>query len=127
MIDLIAIDMDGTLLDSHHAISPRVKQAIPAGRGEDVRIVLATGRPFSGAEMYLEELGLAGEDDYCITFNGAVIQNASGTKTVAETTLGYDEFLYCEKVARDVGAHFHVLYERSMMTPNMDISSHTVR
>jgi Cof subfamily protein (haloacid dehalogenase superfamily) len=127
MIDLIAIDMDGTLLDSNHAISPRVKKAITAVRTQGVRIVLATGRPFSGVEKYLEELGLTGEGDYCITFNGAVIQNAADTKSVAETTLGYDDFLYCEKIARDLGVHFHVLYERSMMTPNADISSHTVR
>ena len=127
MIDLIAIDMDGTLLDSNHAISPRVKQAILAARERGIRIVLATGRPFSGVEEYLDELGMAGEDDYCITFNGAVIQNAAGTKSVAETTLGYDDFIYCEKVARELGVHFHVLYERSMMTPNADISSHTVR
>lgn len=127
MIDLIAIDMDGTLLDSNHAISTRVKEAIAAARARGVRIVLATGRPFSGVEEYLEELGLAGEDDYCITFNGAVIQNAAGTRSVAETTLGYDDFLYCENVARNLGVHFHVLYERSMMTPNADISSHTVR
>lgn len=127
MIDLIAIDMDGTLLDSNHAISPRVKHAVAAARTRGIRIVLATGRPFSGVEEYLDELGMAGEEDYCITFNGAVIQNAAGTKSVAETTLGYDDFIYCEKVARDLGVHFHVLYERSMMTPNADISSHTVR
>ena len=127
MIDLIAIDMDGTLLDSNHAISARVKTAIGAARAQGVRIVLATGRPFSGIEEYLEELGLGGEGDYCITFNGAVIQNAAGTEVIAETTLGYDDFIYAEKVARDLGVHFHVLYERSMMTPNADISSHTVR
>ncbi|HVI56251.1 MAG TPA: sugar-phosphatase [Luteibacter sp.] len=127
MIDLIAIDMDGTLLDAAHTISPRVKQAVTAARARGIRIVLATGRPFSGVEEYLEELGIAGDDDYCITFNGAVIQNASGTRTVAEASLGYDDFLYCEKVARDLGVHFHMLYERSMMTPNADISSHTVR
>jgi Cof subfamily protein (haloacid dehalogenase superfamily) len=127
MIDLIAIDMDGTLLDSAHTLSPRVKAAIAAARARGVRIVLATGRPFCGIEEYLEQLGLDSEDEYCITFNGAVIQNATGTKSVAETTLGYDDFIYCEKVARDLGVHFHVLYERSMMTPNADISSHTVR
>ena len=127
MIDLIAIDMDGTLLDSNHAISPRVKEAIAAARARGIRIVVATGRPYSGIEAYLAELGLAGDEDYCITFNGAVIQNASGTTSVEETTLGYDDFVYCEKVARELGVHLHVLYERSMMTPNADISYHTVR
>jgi len=127
MIDLIAIDMDGTLLNPAHAITPRVKDAITAARARGVRIVLATGRPFTGVEEYLDELGMNGEGDYCITFNGAVIQNAAGTASVAETTLGYDDFVYCEKVSRDLGVHFHALYEQSMMTPNADISSHTVR
>lgn len=127
MIDLIAIDMDGTLLNAAHEITPRVKKAIATARARGIRIVLATGRPFSGVEEYLAELGMNGEGDYCVTFNGAVIQNAAGTKIIAETTLGYDDFIYCEKVSRDLGVHFHALYERSMMTPNADISSHTVR
>ncbi len=73
MIDLIAIDMDGTLLNAAHEITPRVKQAITAARARDIRIVLASGRPFSGVEEYLAELGMNGEGDYCVTFNGAVV------------------------------------------------------
>ncbi len=35
-IELIAIDMDGTLLNPQHEITPRVKQAIDAARAKGV-------------------------------------------------------------------------------------------
>ena len=35
-IELIAIDMDGTLLNPQHEITPRVKQAIAAARAKGV-------------------------------------------------------------------------------------------
>ena len=44
MIDLIALDLDGTLLDSKEDISPRNRLAIRAALDAGVRIVLVTGR-----------------------------------------------------------------------------------
>ncbi|MEO6914122.1 MAG: HAD-IIB family hydrolase, partial [Candidatus Baltobacteraceae bacterium] len=43
-IDLIALDLDGTLLDSHEQVSPRNRAAIRAALEAGVRIVLVTGR-----------------------------------------------------------------------------------
>ena len=57
MIKLIAIDMDGTLLDPSHEITPRVRASVIAAREQGIRIVLATGRPYSGVKPYLHELG----------------------------------------------------------------------
>ncbi|GAC1499115.1 MAG: Cof-type HAD-IIB family hydrolase [Vulcanimicrobiaceae bacterium] len=44
MIDLIALDLDGTLLNSKEEISPRNRRAIRAALEAGVRIVLVTGR-----------------------------------------------------------------------------------
>ena len=43
-IKLVAIDIDGTLLNSQHKITPRVKEA-PKANDQGVRIVLCTGSP----------------------------------------------------------------------------------
>ena len=59
-IELIAIDMDGTLLSPNHTISPRVKEAISRALDRGVRVVLASGRPVSGLVPYLTELGIHG-------------------------------------------------------------------
>ncbi|WP_265716066.1 HAD-IIB family hydrolase, partial [Providencia rustigianii] len=57
-IKLVAIDLDGTLLNSQHQISPNVKNAIAHAQQKGIRIVLASGRPYSGIQPYLQELGL---------------------------------------------------------------------
>lgn len=44
MVDLIALDLDGTLLDSHEEISPRNRRAVRTALEAGIRIVLVTGR-----------------------------------------------------------------------------------
>lgn len=69
-IKLIAIDLDGTLLNEAREITPAVKAAIAAARRQGVRVVLATGRPLVGVQRYLQELGLDSAGEYCLCNNG---------------------------------------------------------
>lgn len=125
-IKLIAIDMDGTLLNPQHEVTPGVKQAIKAAREKGIAIVLATGRPFIGVERYLMELDLQLEGQYCITNNGALVQKAASGDCVAEVTLTHDDYLYFEKLARELGVHFQALTKSQLFTANKDISPYTV-
>ena len=74
MIKLVAIDLDGTLLNSQKEISLRNKQALMAAKQAGVKVVICTGRPLAAIGPYLEELGLQEEGDYSITFNGGLVQ-----------------------------------------------------
>lgn len=95
-IKLIAIDMDGTLLLPDHTISPAVKNAIAAARARGVNVVLTTGRPYAGVHSYLKELHMEQPGDYCITYNGALVQKAADGSTVAQTALSYDDYRFLE-------------------------------
>lgn len=77
-IKLIAIDMDRTLLNSDHKISPFTKETLQKVHQRGVKIVLCTGRPLAGVTDHLEELGLSGRDEFVITHNGALIQELTG-------------------------------------------------
>ena len=46
-ISLIALDLDGTLLNSEKKISSRNRAALAAAQAQGVKVVLTTGRPFS--------------------------------------------------------------------------------
>ncbi|MCD5002199.1 HAD family phosphatase [Enterococcus saccharolyticus] len=74
MIKLIAIDLDGTLLDRQKQISERNKQALKQAKAQGVKVVICTGRPLRAIEPILEELDLLDEGDYSITFNGGLVQ-----------------------------------------------------
>ncbi|WMJ70834.1 sugar-phosphatase [Stenotrophomonas sp. 24(2023)] len=125
-IQLVAIDMDGTLLDPAHRITPRVKQAITRARQQGVQVVLASGRPVSGLAPFLRELEIAGDEDYCIACNGGIVQSVGSGRVVVEFPLTFDDFLYCERIARELGVHFQALDGTRMYTPNQDISPFTV-
>lgn len=125
-IELVAIDMDGTLLDPGHKLTPRVKQAIAQARAQGVHIVLTSGRPVPGLAPFLQELGIEGDDDYCIACNGGLVQRIGPRETVVEYPLSFEDFVYCEQVAREIGVHFQALDAQRMYTPNQDISIYTV-
>lgn len=56
--DLIALDLDGTLLDSQERISPRNRAAIEEALAAGIRIVLVTGRGVDMPIRVSRELGL---------------------------------------------------------------------
>jgi hydroxymethylpyrimidine pyrophosphatase-like HAD family hydrolase len=60
-VQLVAIDMDGTLLDSRSRILPSSAAAVRAALDRGVRIVLATGKARPAALAACREAGLAGD------------------------------------------------------------------
>ena len=77
---LVAIDLDGTLLDSRYQISAANRQAIRDLQDAGIQVVLATGRRFGMGIAYAESLGLDGP---MIFQNGAVIKDLATRLTIA--------------------------------------------
>ena len=69
-IKLIAIDMDGTLLNDQGIISDINKEAIQLASKKDIKVVLSTGRPLALCSEYADYLELKND---IITANGAQI------------------------------------------------------
>ncbi len=71
-IDLVAIDLDGTLLTSDKRLSRRAIEAVRQCAARGVRIVIASARPpRSVREVY----GLLELDTFQINYNGALIHD----------------------------------------------------
>ena len=51
-IRLIAVDLDGTLLDSRSVVSPNNREALAEAHRRGVQIVVVTGRRFHSAKNY---------------------------------------------------------------------------
>jgi Cof subfamily protein (haloacid dehalogenase superfamily) len=69
---LLALDVDGTLLDSQHQLPPRVARAVVAAREAGLTVTLATGKLLASIQPLMETLGLRGPQ---ICLNGAAIMN----------------------------------------------------
>ena len=97
-IKLIAVDLDGTLLSSSNTILPETQRMLRVASENGIKVVLATGRPLSGVLSFAKQLGLSGDDQYAIVFNGAVIQTIAG-KVLMSQELNYQDFnnIICRK------------------------------
>lgn len=92
-IKLVAIDLDGTLLDSNKLLSKENKAAIKEAKAAGVQVVLCTGRPLRSMKHLLEEADLMDEEDIVITYNGGLIQKAKTGEIINEITFNRDECL----------------------------------
>ena len=83
-IRLVALDLDGTLLNSQGELTARNRAAIGVARGRGVSVVLVTGRRFRDARPLSLELGL---DVPVVSHNGALTKHARTLETVAAILL----------------------------------------
>ena len=82
---LLAIDIDGTLVDRQDNISPATCDALQRAREAGVHVVLATGRRYSRALPLAEHLGF---DVPLITASGALIKEPLKHATLFRASFG---------------------------------------
>lgn len=75
-IKLIAIDMDGTLLNDRHEISDENRKAIREAEEKGIHVVISTGRTRLTCDELVNSLSLS---SYLITVNGSEIWDETGT------------------------------------------------
>jgi 5-amino-6-(5-phospho-D-ribitylamino)uracil phosphatase len=79
---LLAIDLDGTLLDSAGAVSPANLEAIRRARAAGVRIIICTGRGLAECRHVLDAIG---QQDPVVVAGGSIV--ASPTGDAARSTM----------------------------------------
>ena len=109
MIKLLAIDLDGTLLNSFHDISEKNMQAIKEAQDNGIKVIIATGRPEQLVKSIVKKLDI--KDDIIVS-NGGVIGHPFKKDSMFSKTL--DETIvktvvdYCED--RDI---IYLIYTKS--------------
>lgn len=111
---LVAIDMDGTLLNSQKQISERTRKAIENAKIQGTHIVICTGRILKSALYYSESLGLKNP---LIACNGAIIVDED-RNIIYEKALEREKIREISNLAKieDVYCHF---YDKSNFYSNI--------
>lgn len=91
---LLALDMDGTLLNSKGELSPGNRLAIKEALAAGVQVTISTGRSLQGALWCAGELGLT-----CplIVYNGGMLAKATGEILYSKEMLPADALLAMEE------------------------------
>jgi Cof subfamily protein (haloacid dehalogenase superfamily) len=113
---LIALDVDGTLLNDDHLLSDENKEAIAEVTSKGGQIVLCTGRSPQNSIPFMEELGLSG---YVLGHNGGATVSVSDREVLDQYGMdgrGLDPYIeYCRK--HDI--HFDVSTAFGMYVDNV--------
>lgn len=118
MYKLVALDMDGTLLNSQGAISPRNKQAIKAAIEMGTVVMLASGRPLEGMNWALNELNLTGDNDYVACYNGSLVYQVGSQQLLRSQTIAGADAKRLALIAHQLGVHVHAFSLQSgLITP----------
>ncbi|HJG47252.1 MAG TPA: Cof-type HAD-IIB family hydrolase [Facklamia tabacinasalis] len=86
-IQLVAIDLDGTLLRDDKSLSQKNVDAIKDAIEQGVQVVICTGRTLPSIQYLSKQLPQGDGDEYLILQNGAVIHQLPDLNIVHETIL----------------------------------------
>jgi len=100
MIKLLALDLDGTLLDSLGVLPSVNRDAIKKAEDTGVLVTIATGRRFRDARQLALELELNAP---LITHNGALLKYADSMETVSASLLSLDTTQEIVRVGKQFG------------------------
>lgn len=107
-IRLVALDLDGTLLDPQNWITPRTRTAIAAAAGRGVRFAIVTGRMYRSAAAVAREIGIEGTP--LVSYNGALVKEFPSGRTVDHVPLPLADaraiLAYCEEADLYVQAYW---------------------
>jgi Cof subfamily protein (haloacid dehalogenase superfamily) len=97
---LLALDVDGTLLDPDGVLRPTVQGAVRAARERGLSVVLCTGRRYRTALPILTKLELEGP---AVLHNGVVVKDARSGRTLHHSYLPAEIYAPALATMRSVG------------------------
>ncbi len=80
---LIAIDLDGTLLNEEKIITDKNREAIKKCLDNDIKVIISSGRSVEDIKTFVDDLGI--QKTYCSAYHGSTIFNCDDLTVVNET------------------------------------------
>lgn len=127
MYKLIALDIDGTLLNSKKEVTKEVFDAIQMAKKKGVKVVLSTGRPLPGVQSLLKELKLNNEKNYVVTFNGGLVQEISSQDVISNIEMSYEDFdIIYNELSKKHNVKIHINTPDSVVVPYKDAPKYSI-
>jgi len=114
MQKLIAIDLDGTLLNSNGNVSKETKKRLQEIIEKDYMIVLTSGRMVESIKSISEEIG---GQKYLIAGNGAIVYDIENGEILYKNFLKKDKVLDVIKICEENSIYYNIYTEKELLTP----------
>ena len=116
MYKLLAIDLDGTLLNSLGEVSLNTRKALLKAKEKGIEIVLSSGRTIDSVKNLAIELGV---DNYLISGNGAVVYDIQNEEIIYDQFLSKEKVLEIVKICEENSFYYNIYTETEIVTKSL--------
>lgn len=116
MYKLIAIDLDGTLLNSFGIVTEETKNEIKKIQQQGTDVILASGRPIDSIKAIADEID---SKKYFIAGNGAIVYDMKKDEIIYEKCLSKQKVLDIIKICEDNSIGYSLYTEKEILTKNL--------
>lgn len=120
MYKLVAIDLDGTLLNSYGEVSTGTKEEIKKAVANGIEVVLASGRPIKSVEDLANDLTA---NHYLISGNGSIVYDIQKQEIVYDKFLNKKQVLNIIKICEENSIYYNIYTENEVLTKSLNYNT----
>lgn len=116
MLKLVAIDLDGTMLNQYGIVTQKTKNSIKKAQENGMEIMIASGRPIDSVKTISKEIG---SENYFISGNGSIIYDIKKDEIIYENVLKKQKALEIIKICEENSIFYNVYTEKEIIAKNL--------
>ncbi len=112
MYKLVAIDLDGTMLNNYGIVTKRTKKAIENAKKTGTEIIIASGRPIDSIKSIAKEIK---SEKYFIAGNGSIVYDIKNDKVIYDKYLKKEKILEIIKICEENSIAYNVYTDKTIL------------
>ena len=120
MYRLVAIDLDGTMLNQYGIITEETKDVIKKVQEKNVEVIIASGRAINSVKNFSKEIN---SQNYFISGNGAITYDIQNDKILYENILSKQKVLQIIKVCEENSIYYNVYTENGIIAKSLNYNT----
>ena len=116
MYKLIAVDLDGTMLNSYGIVTENTKNVIKNVINKGTDVIIASGRPIDSIKVIAKEIG---SENYFIAGNGALVYDIKNDEVVYEKYMPKEKVLEIIKICEENSITYNVYTDETILATSL--------
>lgn len=116
MYKLIAVDLDGTMLNKYGTVTEETKKTIKQTIEQGTDVIIASGRPIDSIKTIAEEIN---SKKYFIAGNGAIIYDIQKEKIIYEKYIPRQKIIEIAKICEENNISYNIYTEKNIITQDL--------
>ena len=112
MYKLVAIDLDGTMLNKYGVVTDNTKEQIKKTIEKGIDVVIASGRPIDSTKTIAKEIG---SKNYFIAGNGALIYDIQKDEMIYDKLLSKEKVLEIIRICEENSISYNVYTDKTIL------------